>query len=304
MKRICLTLALVSLLTVACEKKVHTPATEAEKAEFVGHWVGHMALTEEQVDETHKMFPEGDRDALKRWMAIDLETLSLGLELKADGSFLLVIDYEPDEATHGLWKLQNSLTTMSLTVNESVSDSSNHKFAIAEDGESFVLPNGWSGRDGPITFHKAETYTPAVPSYDSPYKFAKSGEVSDFVGSWVLSWDVSGAKYDSLRGLMSEEDVQEQIEEMKSEQSALLIFEDMTFSMSGANPEDKGSWTLSEDGSTALLEVATPGEDLEQSGAAGMPDLKMEMRLTEDSSVLAMMDMHGFGVLVTIFRRE
>lgn len=308
MKSLCFALFAVSMLAVACNKEAE-PAAVSAHPDFTGRWEGHTTYTDEQIDDLHKEYPEGDREALGRSMRQTQAAMAYDLELKDDGTLTFGMVGTPAGAMEGAWELADDKKSISVTLSARnqlglMPGFGSMNFEVAEDGQSFAASEGPLTMMGTLTFSRPGTYSATAPEAEDPYTYAKSGELADFVGTWSMSLDGTGAMYDGMRGMMSEEDVQKQIDDLVSQKNSLRLFDDMTYKIIDRDSVNEGGWTLSADGATAVLDVPVSAEDAELMEAMGYGDMKMELRLTEDGSTLVMQDVMGLGGPVMSFKRD
>lgn len=338
MRHLLLAVFATSLLTVACDKGTETAAVSG-RADFIGKWEGRMTVTDEQIDFIHNLYPEGDRDVLAPSYREIQESIVYGLDLRDDGTMSMGVVGSPASPIEGTWELSEDqeLITVSYqggtgssqtitvdpktgvkTVTETELEPvmSTVSYKVAADGLSFTQLGGNNETLGPLKYSRPGATTPPKPAIEDPYTYAKSGELADFVGSWVRSTEWADAIFDGMRGTMSEEALQKSIDMFKSQKVTMEIYADMTYVNtstvfdSDTLEEDiptlvdrvqEGSWTLSADGAAALLALPFSEQEIEEMGLSGN---EMELRLTEDRSMLVQQDMSGRGNPVMSYKRE
>ena len=279
----------VSLLAAACDKGEETAAVFG-LADFVGKWEGRMTVTDEQIDFIHNLYPEGDRDVLATSYREIQESIVYGLELRDDGTMSMGVVGSPFSTIEGTWELSEDLDlitvsiqggssssqstvvdpkTGTVTVTETdlgpVTSTSNYK--VAADGLSFTQLGGDNETLGPLKYSRSGAATPPTPAFEDPYTYAKSGELSDFVGSWVGSFEGIDVIYESMRGTMSEEDIQEQRDMFKGQKHIMEMFADMTY-VHTSTVFDADEATLTSDANSMLTRLVDAGL-LERASPAG-----------------------------------
>ncbi|MCH7903301.1 MAG: hypothetical protein IH944_01890 [Armatimonadetes bacterium] len=324
MRKLYFAVFVVSLLTVACNKDAE-PEPVAAQPDFTGKWEGHTTITDEDIDVMHEMYPEGDRDALERSMRKS-QAMVFRLELNEDGTMSMGVIGVAVGMYKGTWELSEDgdLITVSMLSGETITRAGvvdpvtgeiqeteridpgqpepMMRLRVVKDGQSLIVTDSVPGA-GRITYTRPGTVTMEKYVPDDPFTYAANGDVADFVGEWDMSFEGIDAMWDGMRGMTSEEDVQKMLDEFGSAKGTLQIFDDMTYRMIDGEIVQEGSWTLSEDGATAFLELPVTEEEAAQMEAMGY-DMKFELRLTEDRTTLVAHDMTGFRGPIMSFKRQ
>ncbi|MCH7903774.1 MAG: hypothetical protein IH944_04310 [Armatimonadetes bacterium] len=321
MRELFFSLVVVSLLTASCKNETEPVAAMSD---FTGKWEGHTVITDEDLDTMHETFPEGDREVLERTMRRNAAMIVWHLKLNADGTVIFgIVGIPAFTMSQGTWELsedRESITVSKLSggplsTTTSVQPVTGEErsteeitprpsepvmsLKIAEDGQSLTDTVVQVGK---LVYTRPGTVATETPVPDDPYTYAASGEVADFVGEWSMWFDMD-ARWDDMRGVMSEADVQIMKEDSEFETGGVHLMDDMTFRWFGDDAPE-GMWAVSEEGASVFLKVSVSEEAAALMDATELDALTMELRLTEDRTTLVPHDSAGNIPPIMILKRK
>ena len=78
-------------------------------------WEATLTVTDAQIDDIHRLFPEGDRDALEQSIRESQARTVYLLELREDGTMSLGLADSPTSEMEGTWKLSEDKRELTFT---------------------------------------------------------------------------------------------------------------------------------------------------------------------------------------------